>query len=395
MKTTIRLRPYILILLLCGAWMGRSSAQHPLLGATDLLLPIDEIPGLPNQLAAAADRAYGSDLINVDPGTLDRFYQPYVQKAADRIKDYQDYTRQKMEAANGAGQDAYLEQSIRNANANPIIANMGGYEAISNMSEEERKAAALQAAGRYAANPTNGQSGQSAGMTALYQRVVSDPVYAQKFQNMSDAEKEAELRKYMANDQAPARPQAQIDEAQNLADRIRNTQAVQLKIAALQQQLSQVMQEFSLAVTRIEQRGRNHDALSEEMDIRYNAIPMVVLGEYGRDHDPEQVQALRLEMAVLHCDRAKEELTAFGNAWNNLRAGYREVAAEYQDFITENQAMIYGGVSPEDMLNGVNTEFPLLQFEASMIGLVTDLCQQAKELIIKTAIWEKAYQELK
>ncbi|MBK9017459.1 MAG: hypothetical protein IPM82_27325 [Saprospiraceae bacterium] len=38
------------------------------------------------------------------------------------------------------------------------------------------------------------------------------------------------------------------------------------------------------------------------------AIPMVELGEYGRDHDPEQVGPLRIEEARMQRERAQQEL---------------------------------------------------------------------------------------
>ena len=44
----------------------------------------------------------------------------------------------------------------------------------------------------------------------------------------------------------------------------------------------------------------NHQAIDEVFQKKYEAIPLVELGEYGHDHDPAQVEKLRRETAELH-----------------------------------------------------------------------------------------------
>lgn len=182
-------------------------------------------------------------------------------------------------------------------------------------------------------------------------------------------------------------------EGPDRATLVRNTQEVQLKLMKLYQKLGAAVQKYGESVTRIEQEGRNHESISEEIETRYQSIPTVELGEYGRDRDPEQVKALQLESARLHRDRASRELEAYAIIWKELQENYRIVVAEYLDYIRNNPDKIQGGMSPEDMLNGFNTELSILEFEASLIGLTKELCARAKELIRKTADWEKSYQE--
>lgn len=386
MKMLKRNHRSALVILISLASGTASYTQHPLLGTTDIPAYLEAIPRLPDNLAEAVNRAYGDNPSEENLQRLDEFYRPYETRAEERIQEYQAFAQQKMLAQGVQNSEAaYLEQSLQDVNANPIIANMGGMEKISQMSEEEKQAAALKAVSQFTANPSGSSS---AGMTALYQRVVTDPEYAQKFQNMSEAQKEAELRKYMAEDKSAAASPTPTNRPMQEADRIRNAQTVQLKLMELYQKLSEVTTNYGSQINAIEQNGRNHEAISEEVDTRYQAIPLVELGEYGRDHDPDQVKALLLEAATLHRDRAARELSAYSDCWHKLREDYKTIVQEYLAFITEHPQLIYGGLSPADIMHGLNTENPLLEFEAAMIGLSIELCRQAKELIKKSVVWE-------
>ena len=97
------------------------------------------------------------------------------------------------------------------------------------------------------ADPFAASGVQSAGMTAMYQKIVSDPAYAARFEKMSEKEKEAELRKYMANDKPQIQTAAQVEEhrrkteQQTLqANKVRAAMEFQQQIAAFSAKVSEI-----------------------------------------------------------------------------------------------------------------------------------------------------------
>ncbi|MBI1224830.1 MAG: hypothetical protein GC192_06300 [Bacteroidetes bacterium] len=398
MKTNIEfpvIRVTIIAMLLVKAFF--LAAQQCPIGTTDINAYIKDLPSLPTNTNMAATRAYGANPLQPNSTVLDNFYQPYEDKLNRKINEYQAYAKQKMEQG-GATEADYMEQATAMANSNPIIANMGGYEKVSQMSEAEAKAAANQAAVQYMADPFAANGMQSAGMSALYQKIISDPAYAKKFEKMSEAEKEAELRKYMANDQPVAKTPAemaqhrnQVAQQQTQADRIRNAQEIQLKIAEWQQEMTEIGMEFGQQIQEIEQAGKTHNAISEAYGKRYQAIPMVELGEYGRDHDPEKVRPLRIEEAKMHQERAQQELKENTAALIVAAEKYKTLISAYLDYIKLNNAKIYGGTSAKDMMEATNTEQPLLAFEAGLLSIGLQLSDYSKEITKKAANWEANY----
>lgn len=373
------------------------TAQHSILGTTDINAFIKEVPALPKTIEAAAQRAYGANPLLPDYTALDKFYQTYETKLNNRIAEYQAYAKQKM-VQGGATEADYRREATTMADKNPIVANMGGYEKVSQMNEAEAKAAAAQAAAQYKADPFAGSGMQSAGMSALYQKIVSDPAYAKKFEKMSDAEKEAELRKYMANDQPVtktpaemAQHRSQMAQQQSQADRIRNAQEIQMKLLEYQQQMSEVGMEFGQKMQEIEQVGKSHDVISQEYGVRYNAIPMVELGEYGHDHDPEKVRPLRIEEAKMHQERAIKELKENTAALAVATGRYQSIVSDYLTYLKLNNGKIYGGTTAKDMMEATNTEQPLLGFETGLLGIGLQLSEYSKEITKKAATWEANY----
>jgi hypothetical protein len=59
---------------------------------------------------------------------------------------------------------------------------MGGIDKMSEMSDEERERAAMQALGNYQQSLAGGPGQTSAGMQAVMQRVMNDPAYRERFE---------------------------------------------------------------------------------------------------------------------------------------------------------------------------------------------------------------------
>jgi hypothetical protein len=385
------MRAVVLLSLFSPALM--LTAQKTIIGTTDIIAMIKNAPGLPATTEQAMLRA-GAHPDQPDYHALDNFYGPFEDQVNVRIMEYQAFARQRMEAG-GADQAGIERETEAMANQNPIVAGMGGYAKVSQMSEAEAKAAAEQATAQYVADPFAANGIHSAGMTALYRKIVSDPAYAAKFEKMSEAEKEAELRKYMANDQVAAqtpaeRQQEQVrrDAQQSQADRIRNAQEILLKISEWQQQLAEVSMDFGQELLDLSRRGNSHEAIAAEAGKRYEAIPMVSLGEYGRDHDPEQVRVLRLQEAKDHRVRAQEELKEQAGILAAAADRYQSIITNYLDYVKANSEKIYAGTTAKDLMEGTNTEQSLIGFESSLMGIALELSSKSRELTKEAAQWE-------
>jgi hypothetical protein len=395
MKTRFKIIQMSAVLMAMTFFTTKIMAQQTILGTTNINAIIEEAPGVPNSLEAAAKRAFGSNPLQPDMQAMDNFYLPYENKVNHKMEEYQQYAERKM-SATGSVND-YHAQAIQDINSNPIIANMGGYEKISQMSEEEAKVAATQAAAQFVADPFAANGNQSAGMSALYQKVLNDPAYAKQFEKMSEAEKEAELRKFMANDQVVAKTPAEMQQQhwpsgqqQSEADKIRNAQEIQLKIVEWQQQLTEVAQLFGEAIHDIEQSGLTHDAIQDEFRKKFAAIPEIVMGE-GREKDPALSHPLYIETAEKHRTRAAQELKEYGIAMAELSSRYQSIVSGYLDYLEENKEKVYGGVSAADIMHSYNTEIPLVSLESSLVGIGLELSKWSREFTGKCASWEQNY----
>lgn len=370
------------------------------LGKTNFAGYYAEIPTLPTTVAEAARRVYGSDLLNPAPNALEQFYQPFSDKVERAQQAYQQYYGDRAQAWYGNQTEAGLRaQTAAQIDRNPVIAGMGGAENVAQMTPQQAEAAARQSAAAFTADPFAANGIQSAGMTALYQKIMNDPVYAGRFQQMSEKEREAELRKFMANDKPQAKTPAQMEQ-DNRRRQQQNQQANKVRAAmAFQQQLSALQGKIGEAQTRYaRQRAEllaapgNHQAIDAAYAKKYATIPLVELGEYGHDHDPAQVQQLKKETAAQHLQFATKVLAQDCILLAQLAAAYKSLAAEYVEFYTAHKQEINGNIA--DQMNGTETETMVAQFEAQLVALASDLVLQAKTATREAAFWEKNQLEL-
>ncbi|MFN7116573.1 MAG: hypothetical protein ACK4TA_07205 [Saprospiraceae bacterium] len=385
---------YLLLLLLFTSFTNLLHAQQALIGKTNFPTYIEEAPGLPATLEEAAKWYYGANqFLQPDHTGFQQRFQPFYDKMERIGEQYKQAYGNKIDAFNAQQGEAGIQQMMAaEVNKNPIIAQMGGIEKVQNMSEAEAKAAALQAANQYMQNPGI----ESAGMTALYQKVMSDPAYAARFEKMSDKEKEAELRKYMANDapvaNTPQRQQA-LAQQQTEQQKVQNSMEINQFLTDMHVKLSNVQMAMETEFAAVTTGANNHHAIEEAHGKKLKLIPIVELGEYGHDHDPAKVQALRLETLTKHRTQATAELKQYQALLSKLRTQYKLITTEYLAFIKQNAHKING--NPEDLYKGTNTELAVASFEMSLLSLATDISKHAEQLTAEVAHWEGEYQRAK
>lgn len=379
------------ILLTNNSLNAQTGAASPL-GKPNFSACLAEVPMPPATTAEAARRAFGANLRNPDHQALDNFYRPSTERTERLLSEYETYYRNRSNGHYANQSEATMRaQAAAQADQNPILASMGGTEQVMQMSPEQAEAAARQAAAEFTADPFAANGIQSDGMTALYQKIVSDPAYAERFQKMSEKEREAELRKFMANDKPAAKTPAQmaqqnqqLQQQRQQSDKVRAAMAFQQQIAAFNQQIQEAQMQFGEGQAEARSAAGNHQAIEADFQVKYAAIPEVVLGE-GREKDPEKEQKLRRETAARHKAFAEKVLKQDLALLVELQAAGQRIAAEYVDFFKAHRHEINGNLA--DQLNGTETESMLAGFEMSLLGLSLDLAAKAKEATREAAGW--------
>lgn len=397
-RTAVQVAGFCLALTLPTMFSFAQTAASPL-GKTDFAAFYTEAPLPPASMAEAARRTYGPDWRNPDHFALDKFYQPFNDKVERAIEGYKQHYAAKTEAYYNTQSEASMRaQAVAQSNQSPIVASMGGVEKVAQMSEAEARAAATKAAAEYMADPFAANGVQSAGMTALYQKIMSDPAYAARFEKMSEKEKEVELRKYMANDKPQAKTPAQMEqehrafeEQTRQSNKVRAAMEFQQAFAGFSARVYELQAKYQQERTERLNAPGNHNQIEADFSKKYDLIPEVVYGEYGRDKDIEQLTKLKKETAARHQTFAAVILKQDIEALDKLKASMKSLAAEYTRYYHAHKQDINGNIA--DQMQGTETESLFANFEVGLLGLAQELAKLSKESIQEAAQWEKMNDE--
>jgi hypothetical protein len=328
-----------LALITSSAFTGTLQGQEATIaGKTDIQALIEAAPGLPASTAEAATRAYGPDVrMHEMPVELDTVYGPFFNRAAAAHKQLKEAMQAR---AKSMPAKATVEMQARaQANSNPIVAGMGGIDAIQKMTPEQRKQAALQSVAAFQASLATGGSRTQA-------RSSNDIAAANAFRN--------ELNQML-------------------------------------QKIAKVDADFAQLDQAITNAPGSHEQIAQEISAKMANIPFVELGEYGRDRDPVQAMALLREQATRDRGRAAWELGQ-RTALHSWRKGqYKRLASEYDAWLKQNMGRI--NTSMADPLRNTNTEMAVLGYEDGLISLSETLAKYTEETTKDAARYERQYQD--
>lgn len=370
-----------------------SLAQQTLLGSTDLPSYIEEVAPIPDNMKEAIRRTYGAQAFDPNAREAASYYQELKDRLEVTQTRYLDFYGKKQKGL------AFSEEDVKSeVDKNYFVQKMGGVDVLQNMPHDEREAAVKAAAAEYLADPFAANGIQSAGMTALYQKIIKDPDYAARFEKMSEAEKEAELRKHMATDTPQVMTPDQMKTQQKerakrnaQADQARYAQRIILQMQEWNNQIQNALDDFGAGMTVVWTQQGNHDDIEADFQEQYEHIPLVVMGE-GYVKDPEKERTLRLETGARHNRRAEEELRQTGPLLIELQRRYAAVATDYMTWLQHNAHKVNGDMA--DYLNGTHTEIPLANFETTLLGLASNLIDQSEKYTADTANWGWQYLEI-
>ncbi len=364
--------------------------QQPqdVLGKINFSVLYDAAPAMPASTAEAGKRAYGTDL-NVSLSTAD--FSPFYELFSKRVAAARDVIKGAVDAR-PANQEAMAQRAKTEADNNAIISRMGGTEKISQMSEQEQQAAAMQAMGSYQQSMAGGHQETSNAMQAVMQRVMNDPEYRERFEKMTPEQQEAEMRKAMG----PSAPVAQHTAAeQQRAMKAPNEMAAnvarQNDIAALLMRMVQIEDEFTPKDKAITAAPGSHEQIAGATQAKIAKLPIIpTAGEADPGPDPAKVKALQREQATLDRARAAAELQQRTALYAERRAKYKELAASYAAWLKQSS-----GPSSNASANLVSdaSSDTALRCEERLINLAESLRKYHEDATRDAAYYEQAFQK--
>jgi len=350
-----------------------STNQHP---TADInLLPLMEEAPAPIYILPLAGQA-----------DIDAKFDPYIKKIESHQKQLADMIAKNsklQQAYQKEGEEGLKKRSIAESDKSVMVQQMGGTEKMMNMTEAERKAAAYKMASDIKSNPGMLSGNSNPGMNAMMQKMMNDKEYAKRYNKMSDAEKEAEVKKFMTENSK------QQDESFDLNKS--NQQHIQLMA---ERNNTKYTQDITLLNLRIQKRlgaatelyGKNVLAINDWVSsvrnkidkwysAKYAAIPVVELGEYGHDKDPEQVQALETTVAYLKYQMLQgPEMKLRSDNWNLYRTNCKYAIGELNDFIGNYK---WGAYSTDNIF-GPDADQQVASGIGAVYGMMNQLAGEAK-----------------
>jgi hypothetical protein len=329
---------------------------------------------------------------------LDAKFDPYIKKIESQQKQLVENVNKNsklQQVYQKEGQEGVEKRAIAESDKSKMIQQMGGMENLMKMSDAERKAAAQKMANDMRANPGLIAGNNNPAADAMTKKLMTDKDYAKTFNKMTDAEKEAEVKKFMAEN--PPQQNANYDPVKHeklMADRdnTKYTQDITLLTLRIQKRLDSAAAHYSKNVTAINEWTENvRTKIGRWYNSKYAAIPIIELGEYGHDKDPDQVQALQLSVAYLTYQMVDgPEMKLRSDNWNQYKTNCKFAIGELNDFIasykwgSHKSEDIFAPDADQEMVAGIGLAY----------GMMTQLAKEAKSFSSTAKGYQKQFETI-
>lgn len=253
-------------------------------------------------------------------------YRSYQDKVTVMKKQLSEMLQQHL-GEQRTGKQSMMKDSKAMADKNGLIQQMGGSDALLKMSDKERKEAAQKAAANIKNNPGAITGIKNQGMNAMAQRMMNDPQYREAYNKMTDAQKQAELKKYMGN-----ATEERNDKALTASLNDRNSTYDAANIDQLLGKTLQQMQEAAKPYSEgTEMTNKFFDDIYKKLDEwykkSYTALPETNTREkIGLDI------LIRCKEVILY-NFQKKEAASRTILWNHLKGNTKIAFGEFNDFI--------------------------------------------------------------
>lgn len=227
---------------------------------TDVAALLNELPAPPVTVADAYQRAYSGDATSADYA---RYYQTWTNKL------------EKAGQENQSLQAEFYRKYPTGIRPQPQPV------AVSRVTPQQ-------------------QSSMDAATSELAQKMLTDPAFAQKFSQMSEKEQHAYIANLLA--EKGLKP---VNGTPNTQDApVPGTDVEWMELCSALSQSALDMSRWEKQTALQEKYRIQHDEANAWTEAEIKKLPMILYGEYGRDHDPEQVKAVRKQGLAKHRDIA-------------------------------------------------------------------------------------------
>jgi len=332
---------------------------------------------------------------------LDAKFDPYIKKIESQQKQLTEMIAKNsklQQVYQKEGEEGLKKRSIAESDKSVIVQQMGGTEKLMNMSEAERKAAAYKMASDVKSNPGMLSGNNNPGMNAMMQKMMTDKEYAKRFNKLSDAEKEAEVKKFMTETSQQDenfdlnKSSQQHDQLLGERNNTKYTQDITLLNLRVQKRLSAATELYSKNISAINDWvstvGNNID---KWYSAKYAAIPIVELGEYGHDKDPGQVQALEITVAYLKYQMLHgPEMKLRSDNWNLYKTNCKYAIGELNDFIANYK----WGAHSTDNVFGPDADQEVASGIGGAYGMMNQLAEESKNFSSTAKGYQKQFETI-
>ena len=220
------------------------------------------------------------------------------------------------------------------------------------------------------------KSAMEAATSELAQKMLTDKAFAQKFAQMSESEQHAYIAGLMADKGIkPVNGTPNTNDAPMPGtdmDWMTPCQAVTGPALDLSRWEKQ---------TALQQKyAAQHDDANAWTEAEIKKLPMISFGEYGHDHDPEKVKAIRKQGLDKHCAVADAMMKEAAALFAALR---QEAAERYTPLNDALKTVRYG----ETYSFGLNYTF-VLQAQGMMLGDLQNVLTNEINVLEEVARWE-------
>ena len=210
----------------------------------------------------------------------------------------------------------------------------------------------------------------------LTQKMLSDPEFAKKFMQMSEKEQHAYMAELMAkNGIKPVNGTPNVNTAPIAGTDIEwGTFLSDYSTSALD------MSRWEAQTALQQKYEAKHQEVRDWAEAEIKKLPMISFGEYGHDHDPEQVKAIQKQALVKHRDVAEAMLKEAAVMFTQFRQAAQQRIIPLNDAI---KSVNYGAT-----YDFGHNYTPVLGAQAMMLGDLDALLKNEVNIINECARWE-------
>ncbi len=303
----------------------------------DMVALLAEMPAAPATLEEAYRRAYPAGATSADAAA---FYRPYLSKLEATYRENQ-----------------LLQQQFYTKYPTGIRPQQQPQHTASKASPQHEAA-------------------MNSATAELAQKMMSDPAFAQKFSQMSEKEQHAYIAQLLADKGLkPASGTPNTNQAP-----IPGTDVEWATLCTEYTQAAMGLSRWEAYTALQQQYEARHQEIRDWAEAEIKKLPMISFGEYGHDHDPEKVKAIRKQALAKHREVAQAKLT--------------EATALFQKFRRESeQRMTPLNSALKGVGYGSNYDFGIhyptvISTQAAMLAEPDALLKDEISIINEAAQWE-------